>query len=65
MIHAVMSTKNLTIEEVQEELCKCYRNFFGSWSRRYKGLLSMNPITRRACQYLTRKVILIGLKSLF
>jgi anaerobic magnesium-protoporphyrin IX monomethyl ester cyclase len=65
MIHAVMPTKHLSIEEVQEELYKCYQSFFGSWSRRYRGLLSSNPITRRTYQYLARQAILTGLKSLF
>ncbi len=65
MIHAIMPTKYLTREEVQEELHKCYRTFFGSWKRRYSGLFSENIIIRRTYQYLARKAILTGLRSLF
>ena len=37
MVHAVMSTENLSREEVQEELYECYRSFYGSMKRRIKG----------------------------
>ncbi len=65
MIHAVMPTEHLTREEVQEELYNCYRTFFGSWPRRYRGFFSDNPIKRRTYQYLARQAILTGLRSLF
>jgi len=65
MIHAIMPTKYLTREEVQQELHKCYRTFFGSWKRRHRGLFSENTIIRRTYQYLARKAILTGLRSLF
>ena len=64
MIHAIMPTEHLTRREVQEELYKCYRIFYGKWKRRYQGLLSQNEITRRTYQYLARKAILTGLQSL-
>lgn len=65
MIHAIMPTEHLTREEVQEELYKCYRAFFGSWNRQFKGLFSENSIIRRTYQYLARQAILVGLRSLF
>jgi anaerobic magnesium-protoporphyrin IX monomethyl ester cyclase len=65
MIHAIMPTEHLTKEEVQEELYECYRTFFGSWNRRYKGLFSHNEIKKRTYQFLARKAILAGLRSLF
>jgi anaerobic magnesium-protoporphyrin IX monomethyl ester cyclase len=65
MIHAIMPTEHLTREEVQEELYECYREFFGSWPRRYRGFFSSNEITKRTYQYLSRKAILAGLRSLF
>jgi anaerobic magnesium-protoporphyrin IX monomethyl ester cyclase len=64
MIHAIMPTEHLTRREVQQELYACYRHFYGSWRRRYQGLLSDNPITKRTYQYLARKAILTGLQSL-
>jgi len=65
MIHAIMPTEHLTRAEVQQELTECYRNFFGSWNRRYTGLFSKNPIMKRTYQYLARQAILAGLRSLF
>jgi anaerobic magnesium-protoporphyrin IX monomethyl ester cyclase len=65
MIHAIMPTEHLTREEVQKELIECYRSFFGSWTRRYTGLFSKNPIMKRTYQYLARKAIMASLQSLF
>lgn len=64
MIHAIMPTQYLTREEVQRELINCYRGYFGSWGRRYRGLFAANPITRRTYQYLARQAIMTGLRSL-
>jgi anaerobic magnesium-protoporphyrin IX monomethyl ester cyclase len=64
MVHAVMPTETLTREEVQEELVGCYRAFFGSWKRRYQGVYSKNPITKRTYLYLAKQALLGGLKSL-
>lgn len=64
MIHAIMPTQYLTRQQVQQELINCYRGYFGSWGRRYRGLFAANPITRRTYQYLARQAIMIGLRSL-
>ncbi len=64
MIHAIMPTQYLTRQEVQRELINCYRSYFGSWGRRYRGLFATNPITRRTYQYLARQAIMTGLRSL-
>lgn len=64
MVHAVMPTESLTREEVQEELVSCYRAFFGSWKRRYQGIYSKNPITKRTYLYLAKQAMLGTLKSL-
>jgi anaerobic magnesium-protoporphyrin IX monomethyl ester cyclase len=65
MIHAVMPTEHLTVEEVQEEIYKCYRRFFGSRTRRYNALFSSNPLTKKTYRYLAKKAILTNLRSLF
>jgi anaerobic magnesium-protoporphyrin IX monomethyl ester cyclase len=65
MVHALMPTEHLTMMEVQEELYKCYDSFFGSWPRRYRGISSSNPITRRTYTYLAKQALLTELKSLF
>jgi anaerobic magnesium-protoporphyrin IX monomethyl ester cyclase len=64
MVHAVMPTEHLTRVEVQQELYDCYEGFFGSWPRRYRGITSGNPITRRTYGYLAKQALLMGLKSL-
>ena len=46
MIHAIMPTETLSRRELQEELYKCYRDFYGSWRRRIEGMLSPNRIKR-------------------
>jgi anaerobic magnesium-protoporphyrin IX monomethyl ester cyclase len=63
MVHAIMSTETLTREQVQHELYKCYRGFFGSWSRRIEGLFSKNSVKRRAYRYMARQNVLRQLRS--
>jgi anaerobic magnesium-protoporphyrin IX monomethyl ester cyclase len=65
MIHAIMPTESLTREEVQEELYRCYNEFFGNWDRRFRGIRSTNPYVRRTYQYLAKQAILKGFRSLF
>jgi anaerobic magnesium-protoporphyrin IX monomethyl ester cyclase len=64
MIHSIMPTKFLSIEEVQQELYECYRNFFGSWSRRIQSLISKNKIKRRVYRYMAKQSVLRQLKNL-
>ena len=64
MIHAVMPTESLTVEEVQEEVYNCYRSFFGSRTRRYSALFSSNPITKRTYRYMAKQAILANLRGL-
>ena len=65
MVHAIMPTETLSREEVQEELHKCYRGFYGSWSRKLKGVFSTNRLKRRTYRYLASQGLLKQLKSLF
>ena len=66
MVHAVMPTEHLSREEIQEELYECYRSFYGSLSRRLKGLFSGNKLKRRTYRYLASQAVLQGLrKALF
>jgi anaerobic magnesium-protoporphyrin IX monomethyl ester cyclase len=64
MIHAIMPTETLTREEVQQELYRCYRSFFGSFHRRIEGFFSNNQIKRRVYRYMVRQDVLRQLKSL-
>jgi len=65
MVHAVMPTETLSRKEVQEELYKCYRSFFGSWRRRFTGLFSRKTLKRRLYWYMASQGIVNQFKNLF
>ena len=65
MVHAIMPTETLSTREVQEEIYRCYRSFYGSWGRRLRGVLSRNSLKRRVYWHMTRKGIIRELRSLF
>jgi len=65
MAHAIMPTETLSRKEVQEELYKCYRSFYGSTSRRFKGLFSPNKLKRKTYRYLASQGLLKALRDLF
>ncbi len=65
MVHAIMPTETLSREEVQEELYNCYRSFFGSWSRRLRGLFSRKEIKRRVYRYMAARGIINQFRTLF
>ncbi len=64
MAHAVMGTESLTRGEVQEELYRCYRSFYGSWPRKIRGILSGNELKRRIYWHMAGQGILSQLKAL-
>jgi anaerobic magnesium-protoporphyrin IX monomethyl ester cyclase len=65
MVHAIMPTETLSREEVQRELYKCYRSFFGSWRRRFQGIFSTNELKRRTYRYMATQGIIKQFKKLF
>jgi hypothetical protein len=65
MIHAIMPTETLSINEVQEELYGSYRDFYGSWSRRFKGLFSSNQLKRKVFWHMVQSGVLGKIKSMF
>ncbi len=64
MIHAVMPTEHLTRNEVQEELYKCYRSFYGSMKRRLTGLFSKNKLKRKTYRYMASQGLMQSLRDL-
>lgn len=58
MAHAIMPTETLTRKEVQEELWKCYRRFYGSLSRGMLGVLSKNKLKRTMYQHMAGQYVL-------
>ena len=65
MAHAIMPTNHMKRLEVQEELWKCYRSFYGSWPRRIKGILGSNEMKRRINIHMAGKGIIKQLRDLF
>ncbi|MEM3958099.1 MAG: radical SAM protein [Thermoproteota archaeon] len=64
MLHAVMPTETLSRRQVQEELHECYRHFYGSWSRRIRGLFSSNRFRRRVFFYMAFRGVIRQVRSL-
>jgi anaerobic magnesium-protoporphyrin IX monomethyl ester cyclase len=65
MVHAIMPTETLSTKEVQEELYKCYRTFYGSFDRRIKGLFFGNAMRKRIYRYMAFRGLLKQFKELF
>jgi anaerobic magnesium-protoporphyrin IX monomethyl ester cyclase len=65
MVHAIMPTETLSTKDVQEELYHCYRNFFGSWSRRLGGIFSRKALKRKLYRYMASQGIVNQVKNLF
>ncbi|MGA7075146.1 MAG: radical SAM protein [Halobacteriota archaeon] len=65
MTHAIMPTEHLSRMQVQEELYTCYRSFYGSFSRRFKGVFSTNALKRKSYRYLAGQGVMKELKDLF
>ena len=64
MIHAVMPTETLSTTEVQDELFRCYRSFYGKFSRRIKGLFASNQFRRRTYRHMASQGIIMQLRDL-
>ena len=64
MIHAIMPTETLSRIEVQQELYRCYRAFYGSISRNIAGLFSKNELKRRVYRHMAGKSVLRNLRHL-
>jgi len=64
MVHPVMSTEHLSRAELHEELYRCYRSFYGSWSRRLGGLLSSNKLKRKVYRYMASRGLLNQLRGI-
>jgi anaerobic magnesium-protoporphyrin IX monomethyl ester cyclase len=65
MAHAIMPTETLSRKDVQEELYKCYKSFYGSWKRRFQGLFSRNELKRRVYWHMLSQGIIKQLRDLF
>ena len=58
MAHAIMPTETLSRQEVQEELWRCYRSFYGSISKNIAGVLSKNKLKRTLYRHMAGQFVL-------
>jgi anaerobic magnesium-protoporphyrin IX monomethyl ester cyclase len=58
MAHAIMPTETLTRKEVQEELWKCYQEFYGSYKRNIAGVFSRNKLKRTLYRHMAGQHVL-------
>jgi anaerobic magnesium-protoporphyrin IX monomethyl ester cyclase len=64
MAHAIMPTETLTRKEVQEELYKCYRYFYGSIPKGIAGIFSKNKLKRITYRHMASKFVLSKFRRL-
>ncbi len=58
MAHAIMPTETLSRKEVQEELWRCYQNFYGSYSKNIAGVFSKNKLKRTLYRHMAGQHVL-------
>jgi anaerobic magnesium-protoporphyrin IX monomethyl ester cyclase len=63
MVHPIMPTENLSRADLYEELYRCYRSFYGSWSRRLGGFFSSNQLKRRTYRYVASRGLMNQLRG--
>jgi len=64
MAHAIMPTETLTRMEVQEELWKCYQNFYGSYFKNIAGVFSKNKLKRTLYRHMAGQHVLRKFRGL-
>jgi anaerobic magnesium-protoporphyrin IX monomethyl ester cyclase len=64
MAHAIMPTETLTRKEVQEELWKCYRTFYGSYRKNIAGIFSKNKLKRTLYRHMAGQHVLAKFRRL-
>jgi anaerobic magnesium-protoporphyrin IX monomethyl ester cyclase len=64
MTHAIMPTETLTRREVQEELYRCYRFYYGSVTKGIAGVFSKNKLKRTVYRHMAGQRVLSGLRRL-
>lgn len=64
MAHAIMPTETLTRNEVQHELYKCYKAFYGSYRKDIAGVFSKNKLKRTIYRHMASQHVLRKLRGL-
>ncbi len=64
MVHAIMPTETLSKKQVQEELWRCYQNFYGHIHKGIAGVLSTNKLKRTIYRHMAGQFVLSKLRRL-
>jgi len=64
MAHAIMSTETLTRSEVQYELWRCYKEYYGNIIRNISGFFSKNKLKRTLYRHMAGQHVLSQFKGL-
>ncbi len=64
MVHAIMPTEKLSRKEVQMELLKCYKTFYGSYRKNIAGIFSKNKLKRTMYRHMAGQNVLRKLRRL-
>ena len=64
MAHAIMPTETLKRKEVQEELWRCYQEFYGSYRKGIAGILSKNKFKRTLYRHMAGQRVLTKFRRL-
>jgi anaerobic magnesium-protoporphyrin IX monomethyl ester cyclase len=64
MAHAIMPTETLSRKEVQSELWKCYRAFYGSYRKNIAAMFSSNKLKRTLYRHMAGQHVLTKLRRL-
>ena len=64
MAHAIMPTETLTRSEVQRELFKCYKAFYGSYRKGIAGIFAKKKLKRTLYRHMASQHVLGKLRDL-
>ena len=64
MAHAIMPTESLTRKEVQHELWKCYKHFYGRYIKGLAGIFSKNKLKRTMYRHMAGQHVLSKFRKL-
>ena len=64
MAHAIMPTETLSRKEVQQELWRCYHEFYGSYTKNIAGVFSKNRLKRTLYRHMAGQKVLKKLRGL-
>jgi len=64
MAHAIMPTETLSRQEVQHELWRCYKYFYGSYTKNIAGVFSRNMLKRTLYRHMAGQHVLAKFRRL-